>query len=323
VHLTNRLRRLWRLLTCTTEYWIADNASSTGAALAFYCAFSLAPLLIILLALAGRIVGETAAYGQLEEQLTGMFGAATARVLLAAVRSSQHTKGGIATIVSIITLIIGATTVLAALEGALATIWNAPVRRAGMAAGVRGWIRTRLLSLGIILALGFLLLVSLTLSAALGTVDQLLRNRYVGVVAALGVLDFAASLALVAGIFTGIYRFLPTQRLPWPVVIRGGILTAALFDLGRWGIGIYLAHTTQPSAFGAAASFVALLLWLYYTAQIFLFGAEFTACLGGLRAEQPLDVGLPKTLGPASAGPSVRPLLERRVRGRRLRGFRT
>jgi membrane protein len=315
VNLNHGLRRAWQLLTCSIEYWIADGASSTGAALAFYCAFSLAPLLIILLALAGKIVGETAAYDQVDAQLTGMFGAATARVLMAAVRSSQHTKGGIATVVSVITLMIGATTVLAALEGALATIWGAPVSRAGasagFSAGIRSWIRTRLLSLGIILALGFLLLVSLTLSAALATVNELLRHRYGGVVTALGVLDFAVSLTLVAGIFTGIYRFLPTCRLPWPVVIRGGILTAVLFDLGRWAVGFYLAHTAQPSAFGAAASFVALLLWLYYTAQIFLFGAEFTACLGGLRAGVTEPSRAPKTFGPAHAGPNARPSLDR------------
>jgi membrane protein len=212
-------------------------------------------------------------------QLAAMFGPATARILMGAVRSSEHAKGGLPTVISVVTLLVGATTVLAALEDALERIWNTrSIRRTG----VRGWIRTRLLSLGIILALGFLLLVSLTVSTALSAVRELIAHRYVGVVALLGAFDLVLSLTLVAGIFTFIYRWMPAERLPWSVVIPGGILTAVLFDLGRWAIGVYLARATEASAFGAAASFAALLLWLYYTAQIFLFGAEFTACLGGL-----------------------------------------
>jgi membrane protein len=175
---------------------------------------------------------------------------------------------------------VGATTVFAALEGALEQIWNTiSIKRAG----IRGWIRTRLLSLGFVLALGFLLLVSLTVSTALATARELLAHRYVGVVALLGAFDLVASLALVSGVFALIYRWMPAKRLRWAVVIAGGLLTAVLFDLGRWAIAIYLARATELSAFGAAASFAALLLWLYYTAQIFLFGAEFTARLGGLR----------------------------------------
>ena len=277
------LHRGWTLVTCGVRYWVEDNASSTGAALAFYCAFSLAPLLIIVLAIAGKIIGETAAYGQVAVQLTAMFGPATARILMGAIRSSQHTKGGLPTVISVITLLIGATTVLAALEEALERIWNT---RSTRRTGVRGWIRTRLLSLGIILALGFLLLVSLTITTALSALGQWIAHSYAGVVALLGALDLVVSLTLVAGIFTLIYRWMPAERLPWRVVIPGGLLTAVLFDLGRWAIGIYLAHATEASAFGAAASFAALLLWLYYSAQIFLFGAEFTACLGGLHGRR-------------------------------------
>jgi membrane protein len=274
------LLKAWQLLTCSVHYWVADNASTTGAALAFYCAFSLAPLLILILTLAGKIIGDAAANEEIASQLTAMFGPATAQILMGAVTSSQHTKGGLSTVVSVITLLIGATTVFAALEGALEQIWNT---RSIKRAGVRGWIRTRLLSLGFILALGFLLLVSLTVSTLLAAAGQLLAHRYAGVVAILGAFDLVTSLALVTGIFALIYRWMPAERLRWAVVIVGGLLTAVLFDLGRWAIGIYLAHATEPSAFGAAASFAALLLWLYYTAQIFLFGAEFTACLGGLR----------------------------------------
>ena len=270
------------LTGCAARYWNSDNAATSGAALAFFCAFSLAPLLVILLTIAGWIVGATAAYGLIGEQLRSLFGPSTAKILLDAVKSSKHVQGLVATVVSVITLFISATTVLAALQNALQHIWKS----AALApAGVRGWIRTRFLSLGFILALGFLLLVSLSISTGL----SILRSRIVGqnalLVSAVGVLGSLLSLMLVALLFALIFRYMPARRLHWKIVAAGGLLTAILFDLGRWGIGLYLAHSTQPTAFGAAASFAALLLWFYYTAQIFLFGAEFTACLGGLRTE--------------------------------------
>ncbi|HTC53022.1 MAG TPA: YihY/virulence factor BrkB family protein [Steroidobacteraceae bacterium] len=271
-----------RLVRRTVEYWSYDNASTVGAALAFYCAFSLAPLLVIISTLAGWVIGSTAAYGQIGYQLNDLFGPATARILLGAVKSSQQTQGLIATWVSAVTLLISATTVFSALEYALETIWEdtTPATR-----GIRGWIRRRLLSVGFILALGFLLLVSLTVTTALATLRRRVAADHAAMVGVIGILDLVMSLLLVAGVFALIYRYMPARRLPWRVVLCGGGLTAALFYVGRWAIGLYLAHSTQPTAFGAAASFAALLLWLYYSAQIFLFGAEFTAVLGGLRRE--------------------------------------
>ena len=280
LRLRARLRRALALLGCAARYWNADNASTTGAALAFYCAFSIAPLLVILFGLAGLIVDENALYGQVGTQLTALFGPSTAKVVLGAVHSAQHSQGPLATAVSIITLIIGATTVLAALQAALDVMWKS---ESPSMSGVWGWTRTRLLSFGFILALGFLLLVSLTLSTALANLRGWVTNRYPGFVVGVGGLDLLLSLGLVTALFTLIYRYMPTRRLPWKPVLIGGLLTAVMFDVGRRAVGLYLAYSTQPSAFGAASSFVALLLWLYYTAQIFLFGAEFTACLGGVR----------------------------------------
>jgi membrane protein len=196
------------------------------------------------------------------------------------VRSSQQSQGLIAAGVSAVTLVISATTVFSALESALEGIWAST---ALASRGIRGWIRTRLLSFGFILALGFLLLVSLTITTGLSALRRHVTTNHGAVVGAIGGLDLVISLLLVTGLFALIYRYMPAKRLPWNVVLSGGLLTAALFYIGRWGIGLYLAHSTQPTAFGAAASFAALLLWLYYSAQIFLFGAEFTACLGGLR----------------------------------------
>jgi membrane protein len=275
-----RFRRPLALLGCAARYWNADNASTTGAALAFYCAFSIAPLLVILFGLAGLIVDEQTLYGQVGTQLGALFGPATAKVVLGAVHSAQQSQGPLATAVSIITLIIGATTVLAALQAALDVMWKS---ESPSMSGVWGWARTRLLSFGFILALGFLLLVSLTLSTALANLRGWVTNRYPGFVVGVGGLDLLLSLGLVTALFTLIYRYMPTRRLPWKPVLIGGLLTAVMFDIGRRAVGLYLAYSTQPSAFGAASSFVALLLWLYYTAQIFLFGAEFTACLGGVR----------------------------------------
>ncbi|MEA3140522.1 MAG: rane protein [Gammaproteobacteria bacterium] len=275
----NFIRKTFELSRCAARYWSSDNASTTGAALAFYSAFSLAPLLIILLTGAALIVGKNAAYGQIGAQLQGLFGPATAKVLLNAMQSSQQTQGLVATLTSIVTLLIGATTVLAALEEALEKIWGGTV---AAAVGIRGWVRTRFLSLGFILTLGFLLLVSLTVTTVLSGIRTQFAPQ-AAIVGLIGVVDFIISLMLVSSLFALIYRYMPTRRLPWKVVLIGGLLTACLFDAGRWIIGLYLAHSTQASAFGAASSFVALLLWLYYTAQIFLFGAEFTACLGGIR----------------------------------------
>ena len=277
----------WRLLQCAVAHWIEDDAATAGAALAFYCAFSLAPLLVLLLAVVGEVLGGVAAQRELAEQLTSLFGPSTARALLSAVTRAHQARGVWATVISVIALAIGATSVLAALRAALERIWQ--TRRRPVGYGIVGWLRTRLLSFGAVLALGFLLLVSLTVSTALATASNVLAQRYTLVVPLLSTLDVLVSLALVAGFFSLLYALLPAKRLKWSAVIGGGLLTAVLFDLGRRGIGAYLAHSTEASAYGAAASFAALLLWMYYSAQIFLFGAQFTACLGGLRAGVPSD----------------------------------
>ena len=279
----NGAKTLGSLVVCATRNWIADNASTTGASLAFFCAFSIAPLLVIILTAAGWIVGATAAYAQIGAQLNALFGPSTAKVLLGAIQSSQKAEGLVSTVVSIVTLLIGATTVLSALQSLLEQIWKS---EALAAPGVRGWIRTRFLSLGFILTLGFLLLVSLTISTGISSLEKRFGGSQGAIVGIFGAIDVVLSLSLVAFLFALIYRYMPARRLPWKSVILGGVLTAILFDVGRWGVSLYLAHSTQPSAFGAAASFAALLLWLYYTSMIFLFGAEFTACLGGLRNQQ-------------------------------------
>jgi membrane protein len=279
----NSLKSVGRLLLCAGRYWSADNVSTTGAALAYFCAFSIAPLLVILLTIAGWILGAEAAFSEVGAQVTALFGPATAKILLDAVKSSQQMHGLVSTVTSVVSLFIGATTVLSALQSALNQIWHSGTL---VKSGAWGWIQSRFLSLGFILALGFLLLVSLTVSTGLSHLQNRVGGEHAALLSLVGILDFLVSLLVIGSLFGIIFRFMPARRLPWNVAAAGGILTAMLFEIGRWAIGFYLAHSTQPSAFGAAASFAALLLWLYYTAQIFLFGAEFTACLGGVDREE-------------------------------------
>jgi membrane protein len=283
-------RNFWQILKGTTDNWLEDQASSISAALAFYCAFSLAPLLIIIVSIAGWIVGSDLAYSYLGSQVTMLFGQQSARLILDAMRSSQTTEGTWATLVSVVMLVVGASTVFSALESALQQVWGG---RAAMRRDWRGFIRARLISFGFILAIGFLLLVSLTLTTVLAALRGYVVRHFGGMVGLLASMDFLLSVGLGTGLVALMYRYLPARRLAWRHVLTGALVTALLFHLGRWVIGLYLGRATQPTAYGAAASFAALLLWLYYSAQIFLFGAEFTACLGHSRTPAPLARATP------------------------------
>jgi membrane protein len=278
-------RTVWQILRGTTENWLDDQASSVSAALAFYCAFSLAPLLIIVVTIASWIVGDELAYSYLGTQVTMLFGKQSADVILQAMESAQSEEGVWATVMSVVMLLVGASTVFAALESALQQIWGG---RDHLPRGFRAFVRARLVSFGFILAIGFLLLVSLTLTTALAALRGYVLRHFEGMVGFFGALDFLLSIGLGTGLVALMYRYLPAKRLPWRQVLIGALVTALLFHLGRWAIGLYLGNATQPTAYGAAASFAALLLWLYYSAQIFLFGAEFTACLGRSRKPAPL-----------------------------------
>ena len=283
-------RTMWQILKGTTDNWLEDQASSISAALAFYCAFSLAPLLIIIVAIAGWIVGGDLAYSYVGSQLTMLFGPQSAKLVLDAMRGAQTSDGLLATIVSVVMLIVGASTVFAALESALQQVWGG---RLPESRGWRDFVRARLISFGFILAIGFLLLVSLTLTTALAALRGYALRHFEGLVGMFAGLDFLVSVVLGTGLVSLMYRYLPAKRLAWRHVLIGALVTAILFHAGRWAIGLYLGRATQPTAYGAAASFAALLLWLYYSAQIFLFGAEFTACLGRSRQPKPLADQLP------------------------------
>src|SRR3954464_13684099 len=241
-------RGLWSILKGTTDNWLEDQASSISAALAFYCAFSLAPLLIICVTIAGWIVGGGAAYSYRGNQIALLLGRQSAQLILDAMASSQSQEGMWATVVSAVMLLVGASTVFSALQSALQQIWGG---RASLPRGWRAFVRTRLLTFGFILAIGFLLLVSLTLTTALAALRGYALRHFEGMVGVFALTDFLLSVGLGTGLVALMYRYLPARRLPWRQVLTGALVTAVLFHLGRWAIGLYLGHATQPTAYGA------------------------------------------------------------------------
>jgi membrane protein len=267
------LRAIWTLMRDAAEGWLTHRASSTGAALAFYTIFSLAPVLIISIAIAGFFFGEAAARGEIVEQIGGLVGPQGAELVQSVLRNASRPDAGlVATIFSIVTLILGANTALAELKAGLDQIWDVPPeRRTGF------WyaVRTRLLSVGLILVLGFLMLVSLAISAALTALEKLSRGALF-VNTMLGWANSLFAFVLVAALFGTIYKVLPSVRIAWRDVTIGSFVTALLFTAGKFAIGVYLGNSGVASTYGAAGSVVLILIWVYYSAQILLYGAEFT-----------------------------------------------
>src|SRR3954464_5503758 len=255
-----------RLARRAASAWSADYASSMGAALSYYALFSIAPLLLIVIGVAGFFFGAEAARGELFQEISGLVGADAARALESLVAAARKPESGVlAMAIGTILLVMGASTVFGELQNALDRIWRAP-----QAVQTKGWfklIRTRLASFGMILAIAFLLMVSLVLSA---------------VVSALGswwglhVIDWALSFVLMTVLFAAIYKVIPRRRNARPHVWVGAAVTAALFAIGKVLIGLYIGRSSVASAFGAAGSLVVLLVWVYYSSQVFLLGAEFT-----------------------------------------------
>ena len=280
--------------------WVKDYAQSMGAALAFYTIFSIAPLLLIVIAIAGFVFGEEAARGEIYGQLVGMLGstgAAAVQELLDSVsRRSQNVS---AALVGSVVLFIGATTVFAELQDALDRIWRAPQRpsRAGLWSLVRG----RLLSFGMILGIGFLLIVSLAVSAALAALSRWWDPDSSSWITFTGLSEFGLSFVFVTVVFAMIYKTMPRASIAWRDVWVGAAVTALLFIAGKVLIGLYIGGSGITSVFGAAASLIVVLLWVYYSAQIFLFGAEFTWVYShqyGSRRGRPMAEAGPRADGP-------------------------
>lgn len=264
----------WTLARRSVEAWSDDEAPSMGAALAYYTLFSLAPLLLIVTSVAGLVFGADAARGRIFGELGGLLGAGGAAAVQSLLESiARPARGIVATAVGALLMLVGATTVFAELQRALDRIWRAPAPVHG---GLLLQLRRRLVSFGLILGVGFLLLVSQMLGAALAALQAWWSPSTGPLPALVPLANFALGVALATTLFVLIYKTMPRVQLAWSDVWIGAFVTAALFTVGRYAIGLYIERSAIVSAFGAAGSLVAVLVWVYYSAQIFLLGAEFT-----------------------------------------------
>jgi len=268
-----RQSRILDFLREVGREWRDDDALIQGAALAYYALFAMAPLLVLVIAVAGLVLGRAAAQGRLVDEIQGLMGPDGARMVEGMVEHvSSPGSGIIATVVSLATIVLGASGVVGQLRSSLNRIWG--VR--ATPGGVRGMLRQRLVALGLIVGMGGLMLVSAALSAVLAAVHDVLAADVPEVARLLPVANFTVSFALAAVLFGMIYRTLPDVDLGWRDVILGASVTALLFTIGKSLLGLYLGRAGATSIYGAAGALVLVLLWIYYTAQILLVGAEFT-----------------------------------------------
>ena len=265
--------------------WFEHRAASKGAALAFYTLFSIAPILVLVIAIAGLFYGHQAAQGEILAQLQGLVGAQSAEAIQVVLTGARDKDQGVwATLVATALLLFGATSVFAELKASLDEIWQVPPLRQG---SFWDTLRTRLLSFGLVLVLAFLLMVSLVVSAMLAILERYWSSTWHQAIYVFSLLADLAGFGVIAALFAVIFKMLPRVQLSWQDVVIGALGTAALFSLGKYAIGIYIGHSGVANSFGAAGSMIALLLWVYYSAQIFFLGAEFARqyalTLGSLR----------------------------------------
>ncbi|MEM8778406.1 MAG: YihY/virulence factor BrkB family protein [Cyanobacteria bacterium P01_G01_bin.49] len=267
-------RILVRLLKETFQEWQKDDASSLAASLAYYTSVSLAPLLIIFIAIAGAVFGEEAAKGEIVNQIRGLVGINGAEFIETAIQNADQPEiSNFASFISIIILLFGASGVFAELQKSLNKIWQVAAKPD------RGWkefIRKRLLSFSAVLGAGFLLLVSLIISAILSGLNHYLNDLIPGIDFLWQLLNFFLSFAIVTVLFALMYRYLPDVEISWRDVTMGAIITALLFTVGKFVLGLYLSRGSFGSVYGAAGSLIIILVWVYYSTQILFFGAEFT-----------------------------------------------
>ncbi len=279
-----RLKALWELLRDSGAKWSKDNVPRLGASLAFYTLLSVTPLLVITMAIVGAVYGPDVARGQLLHEvrdMVGESGGATIEMLLAS--AHKPTTGTIASIASLVVLLFGAAGVFSELQDSLNLIWGV---EAGTGSGVWRMVKARLLTFGMVLLVGFLLLIMVVVSAALAGAVNYAGGRWPRVAGWLHAGDVLASLAVLMVLFALLYKVLPEVSVAWGDVWLGAAVTALLFTIGKVLIGLYLARSSVGSAYGAAGSLVVFLIWIYYSAQVFFFGAEFTAVHARRRGSQ-------------------------------------
>ena len=265
---------MWRLMKDAASDWSRDRAPRLGAALAYYTVFSLVPFLVVVIAVIGLVFGEVAAQSAILSQIAELVGEQTAAAIKDMIqRANQPSTGLFATAVAVATLLIGASGVFGQLQDALNTVWGVEPKEGR---GVWGFIKDRFLSFVAVLGTGFLLLVSLILSSALAAFGKWFGGLLPLPEAVLQVMNFAFSFLVVTGLFALIFKVLPDAKVAWRDVWIGAALTSALFTIGKFALGVYLGKSNVASAYGATGSLVLVLLWVYYSAQILLYGAEFT-----------------------------------------------
>ena len=282
-------RQVFRLLKDTASSWSGDHAQAMGASLAYYSLFSIAPLLLIIIAVAGIFFGPDAVRGAVFDQLSDLMGKAGSEAIAEMLAHANQPKtGGVAALLGVVLLLFGAAGVFGQLRAALDRIWRARVPAQG--SGVWRWLRSNLLSMGMVLAMAFLIMVSLVLSAAVSTLGKW-WSAYLGAWTIVAhVLDLVISFGMLTAVFAMIYKVMPRAKVEWHDVWVGAAVTALLFTIGKILIGLYLGKSSIGSSFGAFGSLAIFMVWVYYSAQIFLFGAEFTWVyaheLGSRRGEQ-------------------------------------
>lgn len=268
------LLKIWQLLKETFQEWQADNASRLAAALAYYTVFSISPLLVIAIAIAGAFFGQDKAQAEITKQLIALVGEDGVKpIILALDNISQPEIRGIASLISIGVLLLGASGIFAELQDALNTVWKVQLKPGQ---GIGQFIRKRIFSFLMVLAIGFLLMLSLVISAVVSTVSKYRTDFLPGSAVLWENLDFIVSLGLMTFLFGLMFKYVPDAKIVWKDVLVGAIITALLFLFGKFLLGMYLSGGTLGSAYGAAGSLIVFLAWVYYSAQIILLGAEFT-----------------------------------------------
>lgn len=273
-------KQVWRMLKTAFQEWNQDKAARLAAALAYYTLFSIAPLLILVIAIAGLFFDSAAVREQIMSQVQSLIGGSGAEFVSTVLDNANRpggNSGWIASIISVVLLLIGATGVLTQLQLSLNTIWNVEARPD---IGFMNIVRKRLLSLGMIVVIGFLLLVSLVLSSVIAGFSEYLNNLAPGLDTLVQIVNFVVSFGITMLLFAMIFKYLPDVVITWSDVWFGAAATAILFSLGKFLIGLYLGNSSFGSSYGAAGSVIILLLWVFYSAQILFYGAELTQVYG-------------------------------------------
>lgn len=270
--MNRRLNEVWSITKQTFSDWDEDRAMSLAASFAFYSLLSLAPLLVIAVSLASVFYGDEAARGEISGQLTSIVGAEPARAVESIVTSARASQSGtLGTVVGVVVLFVGASGMFTELQSSLNAVWNVQPKPGR---GVRGFVRDRLFAFVMVVVSAAVLFASLLLSAALSAVGTFVGDTLPGGAAVWQVANTLVSLLIGIGLFTGIFKLVPDAKVPLRDALVGATAAAVLFTLGKWVLGVYLGKASFGSAYGAAGSFVALVVWIYYSAQILLLGAE-------------------------------------------------